>query len=367
VVDICGWIIELSFYCLIFFVTFSISLVEIAAGIMIGFWILKKILDRDLKSINIFPAKILGLYFLWMLLSCFNSAYFDESFRGIFKVLEASLLFLIPATEMNRPHVVKRSFYVIAGATVVTCLNGIYQYFSGIDLIRGRELISQDYLRRISSSFVHPNSFGIYLFIVAIILAAFLISRNMKFRNRVLVSIPFLLSLLCLFLTRSRGSWMSFSVAAVILAAMRSKIAVMIFLVVLVLGFMIMPSGTKDSIMDTTDLKSGTSWERVMLWKGTINMIKVHPVLGFGINTYSRNFPAYKPEEYAYYRYSHNCYLQMASEIGIPGAVLFLCFLAGVLFMSLKRILAMVEGQKKDMARGLLPRQIFPSLIPPQV
>ena len=91
-----------------------------------------------------------------------------------------------------------------------------------------------------------------------------------------------------------------------------------------------------------------------MLWKGTINMIKEHPVLGFGINTYSRNFPAYKPSEYPDVRYSHNCYLHMASEIGIPGAILFLVFLMTVLIFCLKGILSMPPGERRSLAAGTL-------------
>ena len=91
-----------------------------------------------------------------------------------------------------------------------------------------------------------------------------------------------------------------------------------------------------------------------MLWKGTINMIKVHPVLGFGVNTYSRNFPKYKPGEYPDVRYSHNCYLHMASEIGIIGALIFLIFLITVFTYSMKGIYALPPGRQKALGIGLV-------------
>ncbi|MBF0215734.1 MAG: O-antigen ligase family protein, partial [Candidatus Omnitrophica bacterium] len=94
-------------------------------------------------------------------------------------------------------------------------------------------------------------------------------------------------------------------------------------------------------------------WERLMLWKGTINMIKVHPILGFGVNTYSRNFPLYKPPEYPDVRYSHNCYLHMASEIGIVGALLFIVLLITVLILCMKYMARIRPGYRKNLEAGL--------------
>jgi len=94
-----------------------------------------------------------------------------------------------------------------------------------------------------------------------------------------------------------------------------------------------------------------------MLWKGTINMIKEHPWLGFGINTYSRNFPRYRPPDYPDVRYTHNSYLHMASEVGVTGALLFLMFLISVFIFCFKRCLELrsVEGGglRKDIVSGL--------------
>ena len=241
----------------------------------------------------------------------------------------------------------------IALTTLIVCLDGLYQYFSGIDLIRGKKLILNDYLRRISASFVHPNSFGIFLFMVSSILGATVFSFGTGLKKRFLFLIPFLMSIYCLFLTRSRGAWLSFSVSFFIIALLKSKKAVLIVLLLLGFAFILMPTSAKDALKDSFDLSSGTSWERVMLWKGTVRMIKEHPVLGFGINTYSRNFPAFKPKEYSDLRYSHNCYLQMASETGIPGAILFILFLSAVLMSCLKGIFKMVKDTRKDVAIGL--------------
>ncbi|MCK4852362.1 MAG: O-antigen ligase family protein, partial [Candidatus Omnitrophica bacterium] len=118
--------------------------------------------------------------------------------------------------------------------------------------------------------------------------------------------------------------------------------------------FLMLPYTAQERIFDLTDLKSGTTWERLMLWKGTVNMVKAHPVLGFGVNTYSRNFPAYKPPEYPDVRYTHNSYLHMASEVGVTGALLFLIFLMSVMVYSWRGISLMADSRQRDIGAGLL-------------
>jgi O-antigen ligase len=353
VINICDRAIEYMFYGLLFFVTFSNSLVEIAATVMITAWIIKRSVSRDFSFFKRTEIRLLLLYLVWVLLSCFNSSYFSESFRGIFKVLESILVFTIPATELKGRDIVKRTLTVLCLSVTVVCLNGLYQYFAGTGLIRHRQLIHLDYLRRISSSFVHPNSLGIYLSVCATVLTSFMVSKASGPVLRWAVCLPWSLSLVCLFLTRSRGAWMAFAFSLFLLAIMRAKRVLVAFIIAMAVIIILMPPGVRNSLREAADISTGTTRERVMLWKGTAGMIKQHPVLGFGINTYSKVFPEYKPPEYADYRYTHNCYLQMASEIGIPGMLIFLAFLGTVFFRCWNWIYARTISIRRTMGTGL--------------
>ncbi len=352
-IRVCDRMIEGCFYVLLVATAFSTSLVEIASTLMIIAWIAKTVISRDWQSINPMPVKLLGLLLLWTILSCFNSAYAKESFRGILKILQYALVFCAAASSLRGEDKIKRFLCVTVGGMILICVNGFIQYFSGEGLIRHRTLIPLDYLRRISSSFIHPNDFGVYLLVVTIILISFLFSKSYGSKGKLMFSGALMFSAISLFLTRSRGSWISFAASLLTLGSLKSKKVLALLLVLLMVVFMILPYSVQERIFDLTDLKSGTSWERVMLWKGTIEMIKVHPFLGFGVNTYSRNFPKYKPAEYPDVRYSHNCYLHMASEIGIVGALIFLIFLVTVLIYSLKGIFRLRPSRRKDLAVGL--------------
>ncbi len=353
IINFFDWVIEVCFYALVVAVTFSTSLVEIFSSIMIGAWLIKKAIDRDWKGLNSAPFKILLIFFLWTVLSTVNSDYFKESFRGIFKVVEYSLIFVVAATSLGEEKVARRFLYVLSASAFLICINGLIQYYTGFDLIRHRGLITKDSLHRISASFVHPNDFGTYLFVVGTIFISFLISRGARLRERVMVFIPLVLSMVSLFLTKSRGAWISFAAAFLVLGAIKARKVLAVFIAVLLVLFLVLPYTAQERIFALADFKSGTAWERVMLWKGTINMIIEHPILGFGVNTYSRNFPRYKPPEYPDVRYTHNSYLHMASEVGLVGALLFLIFLVTVLMHSFRNILTMDEGRRRGLTAGL--------------
>ena len=62
---------------------------------------------------------------------------------------------------------------------------------------------------------------------------------------------------------------------------------------------------------------------RIVLWKEAIAIIKDHPFLGCGLNTYSIVAPKYKIAEGGGI-YPHNSYLQMAAETGLLGLGAFL-------------------------------------------
>ena len=346
-------ITEWCVYVLIVAVTFSNSIVEIVSTVMIVAWILGLVLKNDLKKLMFPVAFMLLAYFVWVLLSCFNSAHSSESFRGIFKALQYSLVFMAAAMMVWTPAKLKKFLFFVIGAILLVGVDGIFQYVTGIDFIRHRTLMPEDYLRRISASFIHPNDFGAYLMVMASLLVSMLVSSKNGMKRTVLFLAAFILVAGCLFLTRSRGSWMSFGLAFITVGMLKGKKIAVLFVVILATVFILMPSSSRQRIYDTANFKSGTTWERVQIWQGNVNMIKVHPVLGFGVNTYSKHFPEYKPAEYPDDRYAHNCYLQMASEIGIPGALLFLAFIFMALFASFKRIVSLPDGTRKSLAVGL--------------
>jgi hypothetical protein len=66
------------------------------------------------------------------------------------------------------------------------------------------------------------------------------------------------------------------------------------------------------------------------LWTGTLKLIREQPVIGHGIGSWQWLYPKHKhPVVVSHTEYTHNDYLNLASDYGLIGVVLLLCVFAG--------------------------------------
>lgn len=347
-------LIEYSFYLLAAAVTFSNLFTEMATAIIILSWIMAKVLRKDLTLPGGKLSFVLAVFVIWNLLSFINTAYIDESIRGLFKVIKHALLFFAAVDYFRSKQRLKKLFLFSLGVGFIISLNGIAQYITGADPIRQRAIDVKDYLYRVSSSFRHSNDFGGYLIVLIAIQMGLFFSRIRPLKQRILLLLVILPAGWCLMATSSRGAWIGFVIAMLCLGIIRSKKLLAVFLILLVISPFFLPGSIKDRFCDLSRItKEGSGWERVKLWSGTLAMAKDYPFLGVGVNTYTRNFPEYKPKDYPDIRYTHNSYLQMASEIGFVGAGIFLVFLAGLLISAGRAVKRFKKGLNRDLALGL--------------
>jgi putative inorganic carbon (HCO3(-)) transporter len=83
-------------------------------------------------------------------------------------------------------------------------------------------------------------------------------------------------------------------------------------------------------------------------------MIKAGPFFGHGLNTFMRCFETYKNKTvWTGHMYAHNCYLQMAAEMGMLGLLSFL-WLIYVLFHKTISALGRVKDEMDFLMAGLL-------------
>ncbi|MFC1736397.1 O-antigen ligase family protein, partial [Candidatus Hydrogenedentota bacterium] len=83
-------------------------------------------------------------------------------------------------------------------------------------------------------------------------------------------------------------------------------------------------------------LSGATLGERRSYWTGAWNAIKARPVLGSGFNTFSTSYLRYMELGGASVQLAHNDYLQIWSELGTLGLVLFVFILGGFVLIGLR-------------------------------
>jgi O-antigen ligase len=267
-----------------------------------------------------------------------RSSYPEESLRGLAKFLKYALLYfsLYDFFKCDKERL-QRFFWVIAFVSLFTFLNGIFQDIFGFDILRHHEIVKSDYLHRINGSFVHSNDFAAFI-ITVLPLTFFFLSKGLdKKSHKVLLASICLLGFYCLLRTSSRSGWIGFLIAVIIYFYFYNKKLSLIIPPLIVSLIIISPNGFT-RVKNLFYLGQDTLWERVQLWKGTWRMVEEHPFFGFGINTFSRNFPDFKPIEYFNLCYTHNSYLQMWSEIGLIGLLSFLLIIFVVLKTSFSNL-----------------------------
>ncbi|MDD5194105.1 MAG: O-antigen ligase family protein [Candidatus Omnitrophica bacterium] len=331
-----NYLTEFFLYLLAFGVTFANSVVEVGAGFIIFCFILKRIILKDFKFKARPTVFALFLYFAWLLCSLFYSDYRQDSFERILRWLRYIFVFLALVDYFVEDEKrIKRFFWAFISIAVFTFINGIFQELTGFSILRHDRTVNPlDIMHRISASFVHPNDFGAYI-ITALPLTFVFMLRSLKNWQRALLIAACILGFYCLLKTSSRGAWVGFFVGIVIFASFYNKKITIAIPIALILVLLFVP-GVRSRAMSLFSPEHNTVWERTQLWQGTIAMIKEHPIKGFGLNTYSKYFPIYKPADYPDLRYAHNCFLQMWAEIGLVGLLIFIGII-GTVFITVIR------------------------------
>jgi len=355
VCNIIDKITTVAFYLLAASVVFSTALTEIATISIVLLWSIKKVLTKDYSLPGGALSYILLAFVIWNLLSFFNTSYLYESFRGFLKVFKYMLLFMASIDYFDSRSKIKRYLLYLIGISFFVSLDGIVQYLLGVDIIRHRVIDPLDHLYRVSASFVHSNDFGAYLVVVLTLFLSLFFSSTRKFKGRILLLLVIPPVLWCLLKTQSRGAWLSFIVSLLCLFSIKSKKIFIIILILLIAAPFIMPKNIKQRFSDfSTITTEGTAWERTKLWQGAVQMVKEHPILGFGTNTYTKNFAEYKPVDCPDVKYTHNSYLHMATEIGAVGLGIFIVFLLSLIIGSVSVIKKLQRGIYRDLYLGLL-------------
>lgn len=278
-----------------------------------------------------------------------------------------------PLSE-NITRVVFVSFLV--GLSYVSVI-GIHQYFYGLDAMR--EYIDMDQLRthallyrdsqpeqyalylriisnRIFSTFVYPNSLAGYLCLTIPLLFGF---RKVRFKeilkwyviiaciSSIILSLWFYLQMELSFIPKAIAGALLFPLSAVwclMLSGSKGGLVALVFSILAGFVIFLSPRIKKitnhpvavNSILLISLLvflfiagravyeKSASLQARFGYWDAAAQMIAERPILGYGPGTFGTVYPKYKAPTAEETQFAHNNTLQMITEIGMPGGLVFI-------------------------------------------
>jgi len=334
-IKIFNFIIYWSLIILPFSIGIAQGVKETVTGFIIGFFVLGKIIKREKLFIKTVVNLPFLLFILVSIISFKNSIDYKASFMGIVKFIKYGFIFLVYAEEMrDLKHLRRIIVSVICGVCLVS-IDGLWQYIFKQDFIRGQPLCTFFILPRTTASFPWPNAMGIYLAALAPFLFGFALFY-FRGKKKYLMFAPAIVGVAGLYLTFSRGAGLGFFIAVLFMAIVRkSKFIITVLIAILLVFPFIMPKNIKvwARQVNYNPVVFMCNPERLTIYATAVNMIKHHPVVGVGVNTFSKNYAKYKLVEMEKYAatpdsmYAHNNFLHMAAEVGLIGLGIFLWFL----------------------------------------
>jgi putative inorganic carbon (hco3(-)) transporter len=364
----CDKVMMFALCTLLFFLPISIAIVDSFAGLAILSYVIKKISQgKGFYPHANFLNRPIEIFVIVVLISVFQSHFFTTSLTAFFgKFAKGILLYFCFVEACVTEKRVRLVLGVFLASALLTGISGIWQLYTGEDFLRNRLYVGL----RISSSFGQPNTFGAYLLLPLAIVSHLLFASAGKNRPLWQLGLAVLLAVLLIGLcwTFSRSSWIGYLVVLGIMVLMDKRkffFGLALFLMVIYIFLPNLSSIRQVSLFkDNVAVKSQTAVPKSFVgslkeggsgrfdfWNNAIFMIKKSPVWGLGLNTYNKNLKKYSLPRW----YAHNCYLQMAAEIGLVGLGCFLWLLFVLFsksFICLKRISN--DAWSKPLLQGLL-------------
>lgn len=206
---------------------------------------------------------------------------------------------------------------------------GIYQHifgFAGGTVWTDTDMFS-DIETRVVSTFENPNVLGEYLLLLIPIGLAVVWGAKKGYNKLIHLAIVGALSL-CMIYTYSRGNWIGLLVAVFMFFMFYDRRFVWLGVVALLLSPMFLPQNVINRFLSVGDMGDTSTSYRVYIWMGTLNMLKDYWFSGIGVGTeaFNKIYPMYAYSG-VIAPHSHNLYLQIITENGIVGLLVFLSML----------------------------------------
>jgi len=333
-------ILDKIIYWLIILLPFSIAIsmapMNVFMGLLLGLFLIKKILKKENPFIKTEINTPLLFLFIITCISSINSIDLQDTLKGgVFKLLRYIFIFFIMMQEVkDAKHVRKIVGSMIFGMVLVS-FDGIWQVLTGKDFIRGYETIVNIGLKRATASFKDANVFGIFLNAFAPLIFGLALYYSKIKKKIIALGICFII-LVATTLTYSRPTLLAVYIALFFLGIVRrNKILISVLIGLIFISPFLLPKSFKEwaKEVEYNPLRVMCNDDRIAIFRNSINMIKDHPIIGVGANTFMKNYKYYKESpEYrdivtSDYIYAHNNFLHIAGELGMIGLVIFLWLL----------------------------------------
>jgi len=338
-VRITGIIAQTGFIGFVAASVISIAAEQACLTIALLAWGVKMLLERQ------WEVKRTPLDWAFLILAAvmiLSTAFSIKPMEGVRLGLKKLLLIPIVYLAVNQVQSEKRLkevVWLLLGVTGLVSLYGIIVYLGGLE-------------ERASATFsIYMTTGGILMMVD---LAAIALLLNLKRRTELAAAgVVVVLVSACLAVTYTRSAWMGLLVGLLLMAILRHRKVLFLFLLLAVL-IPFAPKGIKARAASIVDPRDPTNRERVLMWQAGWRMLHDRPVLGLGPIDMKEPYQRYKlPEAREAVGHLHNNFVQVAATMGALGLLAFLYWIFAML-KSQVRSYRKVPGNERFMKSVVL-------------
>ncbi len=304
--------------------------------------IIKTITDSKvklyLKAIDFF----LFLFIAAVVLAQIFSLYPGSSLRFLAFYLTSFLLLLLLASSIKNSAQMADAIEIILVALTISGLYGIWQEIQGVPLDPSQvDLdLNEGMMGRIYSTLDNPNNYAEVLIMLLPFYAAVLFYSKGIVKKLLFLALA-VPSLVALFLTGSRSSWIGFAIAILVFSFLKNKAIVPVLIIAGILAFPFLPQSiSRRALTLLNPMADDSIMYRISIYKTIWPLFKDYWVTGLGLG--NEIFQKLGQNLYQYTKqapiHSHNVFLQVWFETGVVGALAFIGYIFGMIKKAVKSI-----------------------------
>ena len=236
--------------------------------------------------------------------------------------------FLVVNLIRTREWIIRTVGALISGL-LVESLIGVGEYLLGFSKLNWFDTALFSGIEgRAVATFENPNILGEYI-VLALPLAMALVARSGKPHRRIGALVICLCAAACAVFTWSRGAWIALAVCCGMMLLMISEKFIMLLLaaaVALPFARFWMPANVFERLMSIGSLADSSSAYRLSVWRGSLSLASDHLLSGIGIGSsaFGAVYPSYAYSGCETALHSHNLFIQLVVEMGLPALILFI-------------------------------------------
>lgn len=301
-----------------------------------------------------------------------------EAREELVSILVAALVYLVASGSLGNRRARVIFVYGLMGLAIFESVYGAWQAFSKATTVLIWER-PEVYDGRGSGTYVCPNHLAGFLEIALGLVAAraiFLRNECKSIERATILKVVTVYGAVMiaggLVVTLSRGGWLAASVGLLTLLlfgglafkSLLPKLAVVGVIAACAGALLWSVDSVRNYLLKTVAVDfdkqqvavgDPSLGGRIHMWKGTLPLIRENPVLGNGIGSWKWEFQKYHhPQIFSFPEYTHNDYLNLASDYGLVGVLLLVLVFGAFFIRAFKVVQISKSGDERAFAIGTI-------------